>query len=1375
MALVHPDATIVPSKLELLTAWIGKQRWYTGKGRRPELRRMSAFRWDDPDGEVGIETLIVVDEAGPVTVTYQVPLTYRATPLVGADAALIGTTEHSVLGPRYVYDACHDPVYATALLSTIISAGSEAERSDGVVSSTVRGSGIVGRPVPRHGRIEPVALTLVSSRVLSGEQSNTSIISDVELDGIAQQLITKVFRVLHDGHNPDVQVQSVLSNAGTLQVPAMLGSLAGTWSDEERAGALHTGDLAFTQEFLPGVRDAWREALAAAVDDVDFRAPARALGRTTAQVHTLLARELPTVPSEHDRIAVITAGMRTRFAQAVAVRPSLAERRPRVDAALAHVQEMKWPALQRIHGDYHLGQVLDVPGRGWVLLDFEGEPLRPLSERTQPDCVLRDVAGMLRSFDYAAGSVVHDGGPDRTQWAVLSRRAFLEGYAAETDLDLDELQPLLDAFEVDKALYELVYEVRHRPDWVDIPAAAVDRLLPPAATRAAANGAERATAGRERSPRRRTGGAHVVPEAGDDSDQPEASAPAEAASVVRPAVATPLTGSSPASTLMPERPPSRRSTPVSPARPASRRMPWPARLDPTDADQIVGGVHRGPHGVLGGHPGRDGVTVRVLRPLARSVSLRLADGSQVALDHEHEGIWSALVPGTDVPEYTVIASYEDGSEHESDDPYRFLPTLGEVDIHLIAEGRHEQLWTVLGAHVRTYDGSAGPVRGTSFAVWAPHARAVRVVGDFNRWDGLGHQMRVLGSSGIWEIFVPGVEAGNHYKFEILGPDGVWRAKADPMARLAQTAPQTASVVTESAYEWGDGDWLAQRAAHDAVTSPMSVYEVHLTSWRHGQTYRELAEHLVNYVTDLGFTHVELMPVMDHPYPPSWGYHVTSYYAPNSRLGGPDDFKYLIDRLHQAGIGVILDWVPGHFATDEWALAKFDGTPLYEHADPRRGWHPEWGSYIFDFGRPQVRNFLVANAVYWLEEFHADGLRVDGVASMLYLDYSRNPGEWVPNREGGRENLEAVQLLQETNATAYKRVPGIVTIAEESTSWPGVTAPTSQDGLGFGFKWNMGWMHDSLNYMAKAPVHRQYHHNTMTFGLTYAWSEKFVLPISHDEVVHGKGSLLRKMPGNRWEQLANLRAYLAYMWAHPGKQLLFMGAEFAQESEWADGRSLDWWLLDQPAHWGVHALTKDLNATYRAHPALWALDHDTAGFQWIQPDDASGNTFSFLRRTRDDERAVVAVVANFSGSEHTQMRVGLPFAGEWQEVLNTDAHTYGGSGVGNLGSVTATDEPSDGQPASALITVGPLSVVWFVPAGPPPVEPGTADTPPVEPGTADTPPVEPGTADTPPVEPGTADTPPVEPGGALAEPVSKPGAAQGDSADASHSDDEGGAR
>ncbi|MFC7493661.1 MULTISPECIES: 1,4-alpha-glucan branching protein GlgB [unclassified Nocardioides] len=717
--------------------------------------------------------------------------------------------------------------------------------------------------------------------------------------------------------------------------------------------------------------------------------------------------------------------------------------------------------------------------------------------------------------------------------------------------------------------------------------------------------------------------------------------------------------------------------------------------------QIAHGEHGNPHGVLGPHPHDGGVTVRVLRPLASQVAVRWGgesgSGGEAELTHEHEGIWVGVIPLPDVPDYRVAATYGD-HEVVHDDPYRFLPTLGEVDLHLINEGRHEQLWEVLGARVHHYPGALEPVHGTSFAVWAPSARAVRVKADFNSWDGREHPMRQLGTSGVWELFVPNVGSGTSYKFVILGPDGEWREKADPMAFWAERPADTASRVFESAYDWGDQAWIDARADRSPVSEPMSIYEMHLGSWKkhHDGRYwswEELADELPEYVAGLGFTHVELMPVMQHPFGGSWGYHVTSYFAPDSRFGDPDGFRLLVDRLHQAGVGVILDWVPGHFATDEWALARFDGTPLYEDPNPQRGWHKEWGSHIFNFGRREVRNYLYANAIYWLEEFHADGLRVDGVASMLYLDYAREEGEWSPNIHGGHENLEAVQFLQEMNATVYKRVPGITTIAEESTSWPGVTRPTSADGLGFGFKWNMGWMHDSLDYLAHEPVHRAYHHGEMTFSLVYAFSENFVLPLSHDEVVHGKGSLLRKMPGDRWQQLANLRAYLGFMWAHPGKQLTFMGIEFGQESEWAESRELDWWLLDHPEHRGVSDLVRDLNAAYVGSPALWALDSDPAGFQWIDANDAGRNVFSFVRRGTDDEPEVVCV-ANFAAVPHDDYRLGLPATGEWDEVVNTDAEAYTGSGVGNFGTISAVEGEWSGQPAHATIVVPPLATVWF---------------------------------------------------------------------------------
>ncbi len=1196
--------------------WVRSQRWFSGKGRSRPLSIVASYVLPCSAAGVRCETLLVQD--GPDAI-YQVPLTYRRDPLPGAGAAQVpGLTAGA---GRHVYDGPHDPAYAAALLALV---GSGGESTGGRYP-----------PARAQGHLQPGAalaspVDVRASRVLSGEQSNTSVIYDVGGPSGAGPLILKLFRALHDGDNPDVTLQSAMAAKGSRLVPSPVGHVVGAWPDTREPSGTGAGHLGFAQEFLTGVRDAWREALGAVGAGMDWSRSARSLGEATADAHATLAECLPTaVPSAEDVRAVL-ASMRARHAVAVQEVPSLSAHDEAVQGLFARAETATWPALQRIHGDYHLGQVLDVPGRGWVLLDFEGEPLRPLKERSRPDVTWRDVAGMLRSFDYVAGThqLQHpeQAGPAGS-WAVSAREGFLAGYASRSGRDIASSQALLDAFELDKALYEVVYESRNRPGWLPIPTAAVSRL---AAAQTAKENAMSPT----------------VPK-GKPQPQPPSAAPVDAA----------------------------------------------------DLHRLVAGSHHNPHAILGPHPHDGGVTVRVLKPMARAVTAVLPDDSEQVFTHEHEGIWVAVLPVADVPDYRLVVSYEDGFPHRQDDPYRFLPTLGEVDIHLISEGRHEQLWTVLGAHVRDYDGPMGPVHGTSFAVWAPNARAIRMVGDFNHWDNSTHPMRSLGSSGIWELFVPEVGTGTRYKFDILGSDGHWRTKADPMARATEVPPSTASVVTASSHQWGDDAWMEHRASSNVHNGPMSTYEVHLGSWRQGSSYQDLAEHLVNYVSDLGFTHVEFLPVMEHPYGPSWGYQVTGYYAPTSRFGDPDGFRLLVDTLHQHGIGVILDWVPGHFPKDAFALARFDGQALYEHPDPRRGDQPDWGTHVFDFGRPQVRNFLVANAVYWMQEFHVDGLRVDAVASMLYLDYSRKDGQWVPNIYGGREHLEAVQLLQETNATVYRREPGVVMIAEESTSWPGVTRPTHLGGLGFGLKWNMGWMHDTLSYIEQPPIYRQYHHHQMTFSMVYAYSENFVLPVSHDEVVYGKGSLLRKMPGDRWNQLANLRAYLAFMWSHPGKPLLFMGCEFAQEGEWADGRSLDWWLLDQPAHWGVHSLVKDLNRVYRERPALWALDNSPEGFSWIDANDSLGNTFSYLRFGPSQgaaARPVVASVVNFSGIPHYDYRVGLPHGGSWNEILNTDAGVYGGSGVGNLGSVTAEEVPWHGQPFSASITVPPTAAVWFEP-------------------------------------------------------------------------------
>ncbi|MFN2606878.1 MAG: 1,4-alpha-glucan branching protein GlgB [Acidimicrobiales bacterium] len=715
---------------------------------------------------------------------------------------------------------------------------------------------------------------------------------------------------------------------------------------------------------------------------------------------------------------------------------------------------------------------------------------------------------------------------------------------------------------------------------------------------------------------------------------------------------------------------------------------------------MVAGHLGDPHHVLGPHRHGARLVVRAWRPEAEGVTLEVDGSEPVAMERVNDaGVFAASVaapPGDEVPAYRFEVAYPGGHSFTVDDPYRFWPTLGDLDLHLFGEGRHHELWHHLGAHPRVHQG----VAGTAFAVWAPSARSVRVVGDFNSWDGRLHPMRALGGSGVWELFLPGVGAGACYKFEILTDTGAVALKADPFAFATQAPPETASVVTESTYEWGDGAWLESRAATDPMRRPMSVYEVHLGSWRRVPedgdrplTYRELADQLPEYAAGMGFTHVELMPIAEHPFTGSWGYQVSAYYAPTARFGSPDDFRALVDALHARGIGVVVDWVPAHFPKDAFALARFDGTALYEHADPRQGEHPDWGTLVFNLGRNEVRNFLVANALYWIEEFHIDGLRVDAVASMLYLDYSRKEGEWVPNRFGGRENLEAVDFLKEVNTVVYGTHPGVMTVAEESTAWPAVSKPIYLGGLGFGFKWNMGWMHDTLQYFAKEPVYRRHHHSQLTFGLLYAFSENFVLPLSHDEVVHGKGSLLNKMPGDTWSKLANLRALFGWMWAHPGSRLLFMGGELAQWQEWSHDRSLDWHLLDDPGHAGVQALVRELNALATTEPAIWEREYDPAGFRWIDANDADQNVLSFARFSADGSRALVCV-ANLSAVPRGGYRIGLPRPGRWKQVLDTSSAAFGGENPEAVGDRWADPVAWHGLDQSVALDVAPLSVVWL---------------------------------------------------------------------------------
>ncbi len=723
--------------------------------------------------------------------------------------------------------------------------------------------------------------------------------------------------------------------------------------------------------------------------------------------------------------------------------------------------------------------------------------------------------------------------------------------------------------------------------------------------------------------------------------------------------------------------------------------------DRDTARALVEGRHGDPFAHLGLHD-RGGWGVTALVPGAEKlwvVSDKTVQAKPVA---GAEGLFVAALEG---PTPYRLRAEAGGTVWEFEDAFRFGPVLGEMDEYLLAEGTHNRLWQALGAHPCTHEG----VAGTRFAVWAPNAGRVSVVGSFNLWDGRRHPMRKRGVTGVWETFIPGVGAGLAYKYEIVGADGALRLKSDPVGFGSEHPPQNASVVRDLPGNlWTDGRWMTQRAAAQNTAAPISIYEVHLGSWRRKGdrrlSYEELAEELVAYAVDMGFTHLELLPISEYPFDGSWGYQPVGLFAPTIRHGTPDEFRALIDAAHAKGLGVILDWVPGHFPTDAHGLAQFDGTALYEHADPKEGFHQDWNTLIYNYGRTEVKNFLVANALYWLEEFHIDGLRVDAVASMLYRDYSRAHGQWVPNKDGGRENYEAMEVLRAMNVAAYGTHPGIMTLAEESTAFPGVSKPVHAGGLGFGFKWNMGWMNDTLAYMAKDPIHRRHHHHQMTFGIAYAWTENFVLPLSHDEVVHGKGSLLGKMPGQGAEKFAHLRAYFGFMWGHPGKKLLFMGGEFAQGREWNHDTGLDWHLLDAPLHRGMQAWVRDLNRLYAATPALHVKDAEPEGFRWLEVDDAAHGTFVWARFGGPGDAPVVVAV-NMTPVERRQ-RIGLPTQGRWDEVLNSDATPYGGQGRGNLGAVKAEAVPWQGCAQSARVTLPPLSTIFFKAAGDGPPTGGT---------------------------------------------------------------------
>ncbi len=737
---------------------------------------------------------------------------------------------------------------------------------------------------------------------------------------------------------------------------------------------------------------------------------------------------------------------------------------------------------------------------------------------------------------------------------------------------------------------------------------------------------------------------------------------------------------------------------------ALEERPPKVATDPNEIELILDARHGDPFGFLGLHvsgTGR-GMVLRVFQPSAHTVTVHNDEGSVVMEKIHSGGFFEALYPHrTERFDYRLELEGYHGAAWVSRDPYAFTSSISDQDLYYFAEGTHRGLWKVLGAHLTSQHAvhqEGEPERGTRFAVWAPNAWRVSVVGDFNNWDGRTHPMR--NRNGVWEIFLPGVVQGDHYKFEIVGRNGNLMTKSDPFAFFSQHGIDTASLVWRlDGYEWGDDEWMEKRKNHDLYHSPMSVYEVHLGSWKRKVeegnrflSYLEFADELVDYVVEMGFTHIELMPVSEFPFDGSWGYQICGYFAPTSRFGTPHEFRHFVDRCHQKGVGVIIDWVPAHFPKDPHGLSRFDGTALYEHEDPRQGEHMDWGTLIFNYGRNEVRNFLVANALYWMKEFHIDGIRVDAVASMLYLDYSRKEGQWVPNEFGGRENLGAIQFVKQLNGTLYEECPGIMTIAEESTAFPGVSRPLHMGGLGFGFKWNMGWMNDSLDYMSKSPIHRKYHHGEATFSMIYAYHENYILVLSHDEVVHGKRSLLNKMPGDKWQQLANLRMFFGWMFAHPGKKLLFQGGEFGQTEEWNHAKSIDWHFLDYDQHVGVHRAVRDLNKLYLREAALHEIDHEPGGFEWIQHDDAENSVFSFIRSGRNGERIVALV--NATPVVRENFRIGVPEAGFYEEIFNSDSELYGGSNRGNAGGIPSEHHGSHGREHSLLLTLPPLATLFL---------------------------------------------------------------------------------
>ncbi len=1153
-----------------MLAYIAGQRWFRGKARNPGS---AAIRDAVPSPPAGSHAYILIVDVGypsskpetyavPVVTVFPEDLPGRAVP----ESAVVGTIAYEQVSLA-VYDAMLDPGFCRGLLEAL-----------GREQSFSGNSGKISmQPTSLYAALMKLPPSDLSPRLVGTEQTNSSVV-------FGKQVILKLFRRLEEGVNPEVEIGRFLTeHTGFTGISRVAGSIS------YRYGRRKPVSLAVLHQYVANQGDAWTYTLDAIRDYLDraraeemtaeeaakfpigdYHDSARLLGRRTAELHIALASgvddpDFAPEPFSRDYRESLYRSMRKTAMDSLQVLQERFDKTPaacREDArAVSQAQaevlerfhrfkhEEVETARIRVHGDFHLGQVL-YTGDDFIIIDFEGEPARWPAERRVKISPLKDVAGMIRSFHYAARTVFNeqkgrDTGTDEEneclhlwchRWYDQVSKVFLDTYREtmrETGLlpeDPDECKLLLDAFLLEKALYELGYELNNRPDWVGIPLQGILDLLGP--------GAEAAPA------------------------QP---------------------GEAPAVT---------------------------------------------------GEP-----------PLVR---------------------------------YDVTLISGD-------------------DLYLFNEGTHYRLYDKLGAHPMTVDGAAG----TYFAVWAPNAYDVSVMGDFNWWNNGSHHLRQRGSSGIWEGFVPGIGGGSIYKYYITSHHHGYRVeKADPFAFHAEIPPKTASVTWDLAYEWSDDEWMEKRRDRNGLKAPMSIYEVHPGSWQRVPeegnrylTYRELAVRLASYVKETGFTHVEFMPVMEHPFYGSWGYQTTGYFAPTSRFGTPQDFMYLVDYLHRQGIGVILDWVPSHFPSDEHGLAYFDGTHLFEHADVRQRVHPDWDSYIFNYSRNEVRSFLISSAMFWLDKYHADGLRVDAVASMLYLDYGRREGGWVPNKFGGRENLDAIAFLKQLNQQVYGVFPDVQTIAEESTSWPMVSRPTYVGGLGFGLKWDMGWMHDTLQYMSKDPVYRKFHHNNLTFRMIYAFFENFVLPLSHDEVVHGKASLLSKMPGDDWQKFANLRLLFGYMYAQPGKKLLFMGGEFGQWREWSHEDSLDWHLLQYAPHQGLLAWVRDLNALYRQQPALHEMDTDPDGFRWIDCNDVEHSVVSLVRKGTG-EGNMVAVVCNFTPETLFNYRIGLPLPGTWRQALNSDAMIYHGSGQANPEYLETEPFPMHGHPQSVSITFPPLGVVYF---------------------------------------------------------------------------------